>query len=47
MQRTFYVGDSLTEEDIKAKYDNGVLHVTLPKKEARKVPEKKVIAIEG
>ena len=47
MQRTFYVGDSLTEEDIKAKYDNGVLHVTLPKKEAQKVPEKKVIAIEG
>ena len=47
MQRTFYVGDSLTEEDIKAKYDNGVLHVTLPKKEARKDPEKKVIAIEG
>ena len=47
MQRTYYVGDSMTEEDIKAKYDNGVLHVTLPKKEARKVPEKKVIAIEG
>ena len=47
MQRTFYVGDSLTEEDIKAKYDNGVLHETLPKKEARKVPEKKTILIEG
>ena len=47
MQRSFYVGDSLTEEDIKASYDNGVLHVTLPKKEARKVPEKKTIHIEG
>ena len=47
MQRTFYVGDSLTEEDIKAKYENGVLSLSLPKKEQRKVPEKKQIMIEG
>ena len=47
MQRTFYVGEALTEEDIKARYENGVLLLTLPKKEARKVPEKKQILIEG
>ncbi len=47
MQRSFYVGDYLTEEDIKAKYENGVLHLSVPKKEAVKVPEKRVIAIEG
>ena len=47
MQRSFYVGDSLTEEDIHAKYEDGVLRVDLPKKEARKVPEKKTIMIEG
>ena len=47
MSRSFYVGDSLTEEDIKAKYENGVLNLTIPKKEARKVPEKKQILIEG
>ncbi len=47
MQRSFYVGDSITEEDIKAKYENGVLTLTIPKKEARKVPEKKQILIEG
>ena len=47
MQRSFYVGDSLTEEDIHAKYEDGVLRVDLPKKEARKVPEKKQILIEG
>ena len=47
MQRSFYVGGSLTEEDIKAKYENGVLSLTVPKKEARKVPEKKQILIEG
>ena len=45
MQRSFYVGDNLTEEDIKAKYEDGVLMVDLPKKEARKVPEKKQILI--
>ena len=47
MQRSFYVGGSITEEDIKAKYENGVLSLTIPKKEVRKVPEKKQILIEG
>ena len=47
MSRSFYVGDSLTEEDIKAKYENGVLSLSIPKKEIRKVPEKKQILIEG
>ena len=47
MQRSFYVGKNLTEEDIKAKYENGVLSLVIPKKEARKVPEKKQILIEG
>ena len=46
MQRSFYVGDALTEEDIGAKYEHGVLDLTIPKKEARKLPEKKVIMIE-
>ena len=47
MQRSFYVGGSITEEDIKAKYENGVLTLLIPKKDARKVPEKKQIMIEG
>ena len=46
MQRSFYVGGSITEEDIKAKYENGVLSLTVPKKDAHKVPEKKTILIE-
>ena len=47
MQRSFYVGDHMTEEDIRASYESGVLHVIIPKKEAPKAPEKKTILIEG
>lgn len=47
MRRSFYVGEQVSEEDIHASYENGVLHLELPKKDARKVPEKKIIHIEG
>ena len=47
MQRSFYVGEGVTEEDITAKFENGVLSLTIPKKEAKKLPEKKTIQIEG
>ena len=47
MQRSFYVGDVLTESDIGAKLDNGVLSLNIPKRDERKLPEKKTIMIEG
>lgn len=47
MQRSFYVGENLTEEDIKASFEHGVLHLNVPKKEKVKIPEKKTIMIEG
>ncbi len=47
MQRSFYVGEDLTEEDVKASFKDGVLSLCLPKKEAKAVPEKKTIMIEG
>ena len=47
MQRSFYVGDALTEEDITARFENGVLSLNVPKREAKRMPEKKVIMIEG
>ena len=47
MQRSFYVGDDLSAEEIKAKFEDGVLTLTFPKKEARKLPEHKTIMIEG
>ena len=47
--RSFYVGEDLTQEDIKAKYEDGVLRIDVPKVEPKKpeVEEKKYIAIEG
>ncbi len=47
MRRSFYVGTALTEEDIKAKFEDGVLALNLPKKTAPRMPEKKTILIEG
>ena len=48
MARSFYVGEDITENEIKAKYEHGVLSLEIPKKEAKpKLPEKKTILIEG
>lgn len=47
-QRSFYVGDQLTEEDIKGEFKHGILKLTIPKKEAKPaVDDKKYISIEG
>ena len=46
MQRSFYVGENITEEDIKAKMEHGLLTLCIPKKETPKLPEKKTIVIE-
>ncbi len=46
--RSFYVGENVTQDEIKAKFENGILKVTVPKKEATPaVEEKKRILIEG
>lgn len=45
--RSFYVGDDVTEEDIKASFRNGTLKIEIPKKEVKKeIPQKKYIAID-
>ena len=47
-ERSFYVGDDMTEEDIKGEFKHGILKLFVPKKEAKAaVPERKFIAIEG
>lgn len=47
MTRSFYVGNAVTEEDIKAKYEDGILSLSIPKKDPKDVEAKKYIAIEG
>ena len=45
--RSFYIGDNIKEEDIKAKFKNGTLTLEIPKKEERKqLPDTKYIPIE-
>lgn len=46
-QRSFYVGEALTQEDIKASFKHGILTLDIPKKEAKQVESKRYIAIEG
>lgn len=47
VSRSFYVGDKITEEDIHARFEDGILKLTLPKKDSHKVEENNYIAIEG
>ena len=47
MSRSYYVGENLEEEDIKARFENGVLTLDFPKVEQKKLPERKTIQIEG
>ena len=45
--RSFYVGEDVKQEDIKAKFDNGILTITVPKiVEQPKVEQKQLISIE-
>ena len=46
MTRSFYVGEDITEEDVKAKFGNGVLTLSLPKEAPKKIEEPKYICIE-
>ena len=46
-QRSFYVGDEITQEDIKAEFKHGILKLFVPKKEAKpEVEQRKFVSIE-
>ena len=44
--RSFYVGDSIQPADVHAKFEDGILKLTLPKAAQEKLPEHNTIAIE-
>ena len=46
--RSFYVGEGVEQDDIKAKFEDGILKICVPKADSKpQVEEKKYIAIEG
>lgn len=47
MSRSFYVGEGITQDEISAKYENGILQLKIPKKTDKAVAGKNYIAIEG
>ena len=47
MSRQFYVGKNVTQEDIRARFEDGILKLNVPKKDAQQVEQSKYIAIEG
>ncbi len=46
-QRSFYVGDALDVNDIRANFQHGILKLTIPKKDQKQVECNKYVAIEG
>ena len=44
--RSFYVGEDVKEEDVKASFKNGILTVIVPEKEEKEVEAKKRIQID-
>ena len=47
LSRSFYVGEDITQNDVHAKFENGILQLTIPKKDAKAVVSNQYIAIEG
>ena len=45
--RSFYVGEGVAQDQIKAKFENGILKLSIPKVEKQQEEEKKYISIEG
>lgn len=44
--RSFFVGDNIKANDVKAKFENGMLYVTVPSAETKHIQSKEVIAID-
>ena len=46
VSRSFYVGDNIKAEDVKAKYENGILQITVPSAETKRIETAQTISIE-
>ena len=45
--RSFYIGEGVTQDEIRARFEDGILRLTVPKKDKKQVEENKYISIEG
>ncbi len=45
--RSYYVGDAVTDQDIQAKFENGILTMTVKKVDVKEIEKKQFIQIEG
>ena len=46
-RRSFYIGEAVEEDEIKARFEDGILKLEIPKKDVKAIERKKYIAIEG
>ena len=46
MSRSFYVGEGVTVDDMKAKFEDGILQISVPKTTVEALPKKNILAIE-
>ena len=45
--RTFYVGDGISQEEIRATFEDGILKLSVPKKQPKAIESSQYISIEG
>ena len=45
--RSFYVGEGVSQEEVRAKYEDGILRLSVPKKDQKQIEQSNYIAIEG
>ena len=46
LSRSFYVGEGFTVDDMHAKFENGILQISVPKEAPKALPKKNVLSIE-
>ena len=46
MSRSFYVGEDVQPSEISAKFENGILQLSIPKKEHKQLPKNSTIQIQ-
>ena len=45
--RSFYIGEGIKPEDVKGKFENGILQLSIPKEAQKQLPVKTTVMIEG